>query len=141
MRQNKLKTDRKKIADLISYFSDLIDKSNMSQTEIARMLSDDEKDYQQTYISLMRSGRTKIPVYLIPKLAGVLGVDKREFLMKALDAYHPEIHALIETYLSNDTNDAERQLLELWREAKISSGKRKLNQVESAKIEGFFAAL
>ena len=115
MRQNKAKTDKEKVASLVAWFSNLISKSEFTQTEIARELSDDERDYQQTYISLMRSGRTKVPIYLIPKLAAILKVDTREFLDKALDAYHPEIHQVFRKYAFAGLSDNEERLIELYR--------------------------
>lgn len=138
MRQNKAKNSKKKIADLVAYFAKLVDDSDLSQHEIAEHISDDEKDYSQTYISLMRSGRTKIPVYLVPKFATLFGVDKRNFLLMALDAYHPEIHDLVKTYLTDELSDNERILVELWREGSHVE-KSKLTKTQKAKVVGTFA--
>ena len=140
MRQNKTKTDKEKIAALVAWFSDLIGKSEFTQTEIARELSDEERDYQQTYISLMRSGRTKIPIYLIPKLSAVLKVNTREFLDKALEAYHPEIHEIFRQYAFASLSENETRLIELYRET-IRDERVELNAAKERQLVSAFKAL
>lgn len=143
MRQDKSKTDKEKITNLVNYLSDLIDNSDLSQTEVAKALTDNEREYTQTYISLLKSGSTKIPLYLVPKLADLFEVDQAEFLMQAFEAYHPEIHKAIEDCFPENLGKDEVQILEIWREAKgnRSKNRKRLSLIECAKLSGFLEAL
>lgn len=140
MRMDKSLVDEEKVKALVRYFGDLIRNSDMTQAEIAEHMSDHKREYTQTYISLLKAGKSKIPIYMIPRLAHAFGIDKREFLMKALDAYHPEVFDIIETYLPTSTTHRERQILDEWRRSGRESDKP-LGELQRGKLAGFFAAL
>jgi transcriptional regulator with XRE-family HTH domain len=65
--------------------------SGKTQSEVAR-----EAGFARpNVISMMKTGRTKIPLDRIPLLAQSLGVDERRFLRIALEEYHPELALVI----------------------------------------------
>lgn len=140
MRLDKSSVDEDTIKALVSDFGELIRHSGLTQNEIAEQLSDDKRQYTPTFISLMKAGKTKIPVYLTPKLADLFGIDKWGFLMRALDAYHPEVRELIECYMPTSTTVRERQVLDEWRRSGRESDKP-LGELQRGKLAGFFAAL
>lgn len=64
----------------------------LPQTEIAEALGYDPPNI----ISMFKTGRTMVPIEIIPKLAGLLGVSELYFMELALEAYHPTLWMVIE---------------------------------------------
>ncbi|MFD0915000.1 helix-turn-helix transcriptional regulator [Pseudahrensia aquimaris] len=112
---------KKQMNAFVEYLAKLIDDSGLNQSEIAERLEETGKSYQQTYISLIKTGRTKLPIYLVPKIAEILGVDEHELLHRALRTYHPEVAQVLERAeiaSSKQLTAAESELLSVWREVR-----------------------
>ena len=94
-----------------------IDISGKSQKEIAA-----EAGYAKpNFISMMKTGVTKVPVDKVPALARACGVDERQFLRLAMNEYMPETWAVIQDSLgANLVTEEERKLLEAFRSVKDS---------------------
>lgn len=80
-----------KTADPVStYFSNLVNASPKTQDEIAR-----EAGFQSSNtISMIKSGKTKLPIARIPALARALNADPRKLFALALQHYHPDIFSI-----------------------------------------------
>lgn len=85
--------------------------SGKTQAEVAR----DVGLARPNVISMMKTGRTKIPLDRIPLLAHSLGVDERRFLRIALEEYHPELALVINGVFGELLSDAEQDLLTAFR--------------------------
>lgn len=78
-------------ADVAKYLSRCIHISGKSNKDIAR-----ETGFEQANIvSMMKSGETKVPLARIPALAAATGTDPKVLLDICLEAYHPELHAIL----------------------------------------------
>ncbi|WP_166636782.1 helix-turn-helix domain-containing protein [Cognatilysobacter terrigena] len=74
-----------------NYFTVLVDASPKTQDEIAR-----EAGFESpNTISMIKTGRTKIPLARIPALAKSLGADPKEMLAVALESYQPELYDVL----------------------------------------------
>jgi len=76
-----------------NYFTALVNASTKTQDEIAREVGFDSVNV----ISMIKTGRTKIPLARIPALAKALDADPREMLAVALEAYQPELYGVLST--------------------------------------------
>ncbi|MEA1052493.1 helix-turn-helix transcriptional regulator [Lamprobacter modestohalophilus] len=65
-------------------FSFYVDLSPLTQKEIA-----DLAGVRPNNISMWKSGETQIPITRIPKLAEILRIDKKRFLLSAFRDYCP----------------------------------------------------
>lgn len=79
------------IKHVATYFAQLVDASTKTQEEIAREAGFDSVNT----ISMIKTGRTKIPLARIPALAKSLSSDPKEMLAVALEAYQPELYAVL----------------------------------------------
>lgn len=77
--------------DVANYLAHCIDSSGRAQIEIAEQAGFPAPNA----LSMMRTGRMKIPLHRIPALAKAMGTDPRELLSHCLEAYQPELYALI----------------------------------------------
>lgn len=76
--------------DVATYLNDCIRRSGKTQTVIAT-----EAGFPTpNVISMMKSGRFKIPLSRIPALAKSLATDPQEMLGYCLEAYEPELYQL-----------------------------------------------
>lgn len=81
------------IKHVANYFAALVDASPKTQEEIAREAGFDSVNT----ISMIKTGRTKIPLARIPALAKALDADPKEMLAMALEAYQPELYDVLST--------------------------------------------
>lgn len=73
--------------DVAKYFAALLDASPKTQETIARECGIDSANA----ISMMKTGKTRIPLARIPALAESLGTDAARLFEVALQAYEPEL--------------------------------------------------
>ena len=78
-------------AYVAKYFTALVDASPKTQEEIAK----EAGIASVNTISMMKTGRTKIPLARIPALAKALNADPKEMLAIALEAYQPELYEVL----------------------------------------------
>ena len=88
-----------------------IDNSDLTQREIA-----DRVGFKKSnIISMMKTGDTRVPLNRIPALAASLDIDEREFLMLAIEEYHPGVHEVLVDVLGLPLSDAEIGILTMYR--------------------------
>ncbi|BBI61796.1 helix-turn-helix domain-containing protein [Vreelandella sulfidaeris] len=71
----------------------------------------------QNVISMIKKGRTKLPIDKVEKLARVLSVDESKLMRMALNEYMPDTLKVIERCLGATVTKNELALLEIWRDA------------------------
>lgn len=77
--------------DVADYLTRCIEDSGKTQIQIA-----DKAGFPApNALSMMATGRMKIPLHRIPALAKAMGTDPRELLSHCLEAYQPALYALI----------------------------------------------
>lgn len=80
-----------KTQQLARYISDSIEKCGRRHREIAK----DAGFESPTIISMIKKGHTKLPIARVPDFAKAIDVDPHDLLDRCLEAYQPEIHAVI----------------------------------------------
>lgn len=77
--------------DVAAYLAHCIEISGKTQIQIA-----DKAGFPApNALSMMATGRMKIPLHRVPALAKAMGTDPRELLSNCLQAYQPELYTLI----------------------------------------------
>ena len=66
-------------------------------------------------ISMMRTGRMKVPLDRIPDLAAACGVSERQFLRVAMAEYHPEVWDVLRASFGDVLTQTEQDLLAVYR--------------------------
>lgn len=116
-----------------SMLSKAIDASELTQRQIA-----DRVGFKQAnIISMMKQGDTRVPLNRIPALAQALEIDEREFLILAIQEYHPGVHEVLVDVLGLPLSDAELGILTMFRMAEL----RGSIEVEGAFKQGLEALL
>lgn len=72
---------------------DLINESEKTQRQIALELGYDN----QNIISMFKTGCTRVPLGKVPALATALGTDRRDLVLAWMQAYEPEMLAILRT--------------------------------------------
>lgn len=92
-----------------------IEASDLTQREIA-----DRAGFQKAnVISMLKSGEMRVPLERIPALSRALGMDEREFLLVAIEEYHPGVHEVLVETLGLPLSDAELGILTMFRMASM----------------------
>ncbi len=92
-----------------------IEASDLTQREIA-----DRVGFRHAnIISMLKTGETRVPLERIPALAQTLGMDEQEFLILAIQEYHPGVHEVLVEVLGLPLSDAELGILTMFRMASI----------------------
>ena len=95
--------------------SKAIEESAQTQREIA-----DRVGFKHAnIISMLKSGETRVPLDRIPALAQTLGMDEREFLLLAIEEYHPGVHEVLVDILGLPLSDAELGIVTMFRMASM----------------------
>lgn len=77
--------------DVADYLARCIEVSGKTQIQIAERAGFPTPNS----LSMMVTGRMKVPMRRIPGLAKAMGTDPRELLSHCLEAYQPDLYALI----------------------------------------------
>ncbi len=77
--------------DLATFIRFRIETSGYTQAEIAKAAG----LRHSNFISMIARGKSKIPLARIPKLADILGVQRRELMWLCLETYEPELFAIL----------------------------------------------
>lgn len=105
-------TGRKKIT-VAQYLTQVMEASDKSQTRIAEAMG-----FQSSNVlTLIKKGRTKLPVSRIPDLARLLEIDPFYLLELAMTEYSPQVWAVIEDIATRSLGDGEKKILRIVREA------------------------
>ena len=98
-----------------SMLAKAIEQSDMTQREIA-----DRVGFKHSnIISMIKSGETRVPLERIPALAQTLGMNEREFLLLAIEEYHPGVHEVLVEVLGLPLSDAELGIVTMFRMASM----------------------
>ena len=92
-----------------------LEASDLTQREIAARVGFKNPNI----ISMMKTGETRIPLDRIPALAQTLGMNEQEFLMLAIQEYHPGVHEVLVEVLGLPLSDAELAILTMFRMATL----------------------
>jgi transcriptional regulator with XRE-family HTH domain len=97
-----------------TYFAALVNASPKTQDEIAKESGIESSNT----ISMIKTGKTKIPLARIPALAKALDVDPKEMFAIALEAYEPELFSVFAKVMPGMLiSDAEFRLVQAMRSA------------------------
>lgn len=111
-----------------------IDSTDLTQREIA-----DRVGFKNAnIISMLKSGETRVPLERIPALAATLGMDEREFLLAAIEEYHPGVHEVLVDILGVPLSDAELGIITMFRMAGMR-GEIEVGGPFRAALEGLLA--
>ena len=104
--------------DVADYLAHCIEVSGKTQIQIA-----DEAGFPApNALSMMVTGRMKIPLHRIPGLAKATGTDPRELLSHCLEAYQPELYELIaHLHPSMLITSTELKQVRVWRRSAATS--------------------
>ena len=92
-----------------------IEASELTQREIA-----DRAGFKHAnIISMLKSGETRVPLNRIPALAQTLGMNEREFLILAIQEYHPGVHEVLVDILGLPLSEAELGIVTMFRMANL----------------------
>jgi transcriptional regulator with XRE-family HTH domain len=104
-------TNKQEIAVLIG---SRIDASGKTQTEIA-----EEVGIEQSFLSMIRNNKAKVPIGRILALADALDIPRAELLRKCLDAYEPELLAILRSVFPGiDYTEEEIEIVRVVRAAR-----------------------
>lgn len=105
----------KTISPTAMMLADAIEKSDLTQREIA-----DRVGFKNAnIISMLKNGETRVPLERIPALAATLGMDERQFLLVAIEEYHPGVHEVLIEVLGVPQSDAELGIITMFRMASM----------------------
>lgn len=90
------------------FLSDKINQSDVPQIDIAQELGFD----QPNIISMFKSGKTKLPLRVVPKLAKILKVDPKRMLRLAMLEYQPETLRAVEAVFGGVITKNEKAILD-----------------------------
>ena len=92
-----------------------LEESDLTQREVA-----DRVGFRNANIvSMMKTGETRVPLDRIPKLAQTLSMDEQDFLILAIQEYHPGVHEVLVEVLGLPLSDAELGILTMFRMASL----------------------
>jgi len=94
-----------------NFIRDKIDACKYRQNQIAEMLGYDNPNV----ITMFKQGRSKLPVYVIPKLAKIIGADPAVMLDIVMTAYEPEKYEAIKQILGEPISEDEREIIKAMR--------------------------
>ena len=105
-----------------------IDKSGLTQREIAERAG----FRHANMISMMKQGLTRVPLNRIPALARTLGMNEQDFLLTAIQEYHPGIHEVLVDILGLPLSDAELGVVMMFRLAEMRGDVERLEPFRQA---------
>tara|TARA_R110000850_G_scaffold252150_1_gene377303 strand:+ start:201 stop:605 length:405 start_codon:yes stop_codon:yes gene_type:complete len=102
--------EQKKVADLIVERQLDLDLTNQ---DIATRIG----YANQNVISMIKKGRTKLPIDKVIKMADALSVDRSRLMRLVMMEYMPEAYEAIVACIGEPITKNERVLLEVWRDS------------------------
>lgn len=100
-------TNKVSVAD---YITNQIMMSDLSQKDIAAMLGYDKPNN----ITMIKQGKTKLPINKVPAMATALGVDPIHLMRLVMTEYAPEIWEVLNGLLGHSLiSDGDREILNI----------------------------
>jgi len=105
-----------KKADLAAFIASRIDSSDMTQTEIAAVAGFEHPNF----LSMIRSGRSRLPLGRTLALADALEIPRDDLVRRCLDAYEPELYAILTSVFPGlSITEEEMEIIRLVRASKL----------------------
>ena len=98
------------VADFIANRQSMLDMTNQ---EVADLVGYPNGNV----MSMIKKGRTKLPLERVPAMAEALAVDKAKLMRMVMREYMPDTLKAIETCLGATVTRNELALIEIWRDA------------------------
>ena len=114
----------------------MIAHSGLTQCEIARLAGFKKPNM----LTMMKQGRTKVPIPRIPALARACGVEPLPLLDSAMHEYMPDVWTVVRSVRGMPVNDDELVLLRAYRAVTCMTPLKITPSVEE-EIVGVFEAL
>ena len=99
--------------------ANMLNKAIEESTQTQREIADRVGFKHANIISMLKSGETRVPLDRIPALAQTLGMDEKEFLLLAIEEYHPGVHEVLVDVLGLPLSDAELGIVTMFRMASM----------------------
>jgi DNA-binding transcriptional regulator YdaS (Cro superfamily) len=116
--------------DVAEFLSNAIKSSGRTQAEIANECG---FSYPNV-VSMMKNGKTKIPLQRAPALARAIGIEPHELVARCLETYEPELYELLAEHASGTfVTRFELRLLKVIRAA-AASGRFHLSAARRAAV-------
>jgi len=115
------------------YLAALIDNSDLKQNEISERLGYTNANM----ISMIKTGKTKLPLEKVPAFAEAVGVDPAHLLRLILKEYAPEVLDVLNKTLGVSVTQHETQILKVIRKATKESDPA-IDADTSKKLEALF---
>ena len=96
--------------------------------------------YQPNVITMLKQGRTKVPVTKIEALAKSLGIDSTNLLRMAMKEYQPDTWSAIESIVGFAVSENEKEVIEIFRTSSNDSDP-KLNASARASLKAVVKTL
>jgi hypothetical protein len=130
-----VKKKQRTVAEFLRFH---IDNGEKKQREIAQEIGYD----QESVISMIKYGRSKLPLYCVGPMAKALGLDPMHLLSKVLSEYTPENWEIIQRIMGFAVTDNEREIIVKLRElTNESNPKLQDNSQHRQAIKSFAAQL
>jgi len=94
------------------YIAQIIAMSGKTQVEIAQEVGFKKPNM----LSMIKMGKTKLPLTKAPALADALGIDRKHLVMRCLREYHPDIVEVLEESGMHTVSDNEWEIVNAIRE-------------------------
>lgn len=108
------------------YIETMIEASGRQQAEIARDVGFDKPNV----ITMIKQGKTKLPLNKIGKMAQALGVDAVHLFKLTMSEYHPETWEMIESIFGGEVlTENEKLILKAVRQANVGTHKLAPDQI------------
>lgn len=102
---------------MVNNIADFIVKRQSELGMTNREIADAVGYHHPNMITMIRKGKTRLPIDKVQRFAAALGVDPVWLLRSVLKEYTPETLVVIEQCLGPLTTNNERCVLEVWRHA------------------------
>jgi transcriptional regulator with XRE-family HTH domain len=95
------------------FLTQAIEASGLKQTEIALAVGYDKPNF----ITMLKQGKTKLPINKVPVFAKALGIDELHFLRLVMREYHPQVWGVFENIMGKQLiADDEFEIVKIMRE-------------------------
>ena len=93
-------------------FADFVNAGIKKSQKTQKQISQELGFRTSNLITMIKQGTIKCPLYIVPKLADSIGVDRKKMFNLALKEYNPDTHAAIVEVYGDAITPIERKLLD-----------------------------
>jgi len=125
------------LSQVAQFVSHCISAGNLKQKDIARDAGFDNPNV----ITMIKQGRTKVPLAKVGPLAEAMNIDPVYLLKLCLQEYQPETWKAIEPYMSEALTKDEQKLLRALRRVADGPYLTALNSIQRARFDEFMESM